>query len=112
MSEKRAQPRKICDTRIDILDDESNEFLGTLVNISASGFMMITEKELPENYVFQFQIVISPGASDSQRIRLGAESLWVQEMEGSKQRWIGFHVIDISEQDKATLCRLIDGWRV
>jgi hypothetical protein len=112
MPEKRSQPRKTCNSRIDILDVESNEFIGTLVNISASGFMMITEKALPENYVFQFQIVFAPGSAGSHSIQLGAESLWVQEMEGSNQRWIGFHVIDISDTDKTTLSSLIGDWRV
>lgn len=103
MPEKRANPRKICDTRIDILDVESNEVIGTLVNISVSGFMMISEKSLPENYVFQFKVIFSPGTAEAQTIHIGAESLWVQEMEGSNQRWIGFHIIDISDQDKATI---------
>lgn len=111
MPEKRSNPRKICDTRIDILDTESNEVIGTLVNMSVSGFMMISEKSLPENYVFQFKVVFSPGAADSHTVQLGAESLWVQEMEGSKQRWIGFHIIDISETDKATISGLIGDWR-
>lgn len=111
MSDKRSNPRKICDTRIDILDAESNEVIGTLVNISVSGFMMISEKSLPENYVFQFKVVFSPGAADSHTIQLGAESLWVQEVEGSNQRWIGFHIIDISDSDKAVISALIGDWR-
>lgn len=111
MPEKRSNPRKICDTRIDILDSESNELIGTLVNISVSGFMMISEKSLPENYVFQFKLVFSPGCEESTSMELGAESLWIQEMEGSNQRWIGFHIIDISEDDRATIGKLISEWR-
>lgn len=110
MPDKRSNPRKICDTRIDILDVESNEVIGTLVNMSVSGFMMISEKSLPENYVFQFKVVFSPGAADSHTIQLGAESLWIQEVEGSNQRWIGFHIIDISDSDKAVISALIGGW--
>lgn len=111
MPEKRSNPRKICDTRIDILDVESNELIGTLVNISVSGFMMISEKSLPENYVFQFKVVFSPGSEDAHTMELGAESLWTQEMEGSNQRWIGFHIIDISDEDKTTINTLIGDWR-
>lgn len=111
MPDKRSNPRKICDTRIDVLDVESNELIGTLVNISVSGFMMISEKSLPENYVFQFKVVFSPSEEDSQTVQLGAESLWIQEMEGSNQRWIGFHIIDISEDDKAAINALIGDWR-
>jgi len=111
MSEKRSQPRKVCDSRIDILDAESNQLVGNLVNISLSGFMMITNKPLPENYVFQFIVVFSPDSADSKHIRVGAESLWLQEIEGSSQCWIGFHIIDISEQDQALIGSLIDNWR-
>ena len=111
MSEKRSQPRKVCDSRIDILDAESNEVIGNLVNMSLSGFMMITNKPLPENYVFQFVIVFSPGTVHSHSIRVGAESLWLQEIEGSSQCWIGFHIIDISEQDQARISELIGNWR-
>lgn len=111
MSEKRSQPRKVCDTRIDILDAESNQVIGSLVNMSLSGFMMITNKPLPENYVFQFIIVFSPDTPDSNSIRVGAESLWLQEIEGSSQCWIGFHIIDISEQDQARIGELIGNWQ-
>ncbi|AKH19865.1 PilZ domain-containing protein [Sedimenticola thiotaurini] len=111
MPEKRSNPRKICDARIDILDSESNELIGTLVNISVSGFMMISEKELPENYVFQFKLVFAPGCEESTSMELGAESLWIQEMDGSNQRWIGFHIIDISDEDRSTIARLISEWR-
>ncbi|WP_428606211.1 PilZ domain-containing protein [Sedimenticola sp.] len=111
MPEKRSHPRKSCDTRIDILDAESKKLIGTLVNLSVSGFMMISEQSLPENYVFQFDVVFAPGATDSITLQIGAESLWIQEVEGSNQRWIGFHIIDISEQDRATINRLISNWR-
>ncbi len=111
MADKRSNPRKICDTRIDILDVESNEVIGSLVNISISGFMMISKKSLPENYVFQFKVVFSPGSADPKTIQLGAESLWVQAVDGSDQHWTGFHIIDISDEDKETIRALIGDWR-
>ena len=111
MTEKRAQPRKVCDSRIDILDAVSNEVFGSLVNISASGFMMITNRSLPENYVFQFKIQFETEAGGSSTVQVGAESLWAQEVEGSQQRWMGFHIIDISEQDQTMIEALIGDWR-
>ncbi|MCW8880703.1 MAG: PilZ domain-containing protein [Sedimenticola sp.] len=111
MSDKRSQPRKVCDTRIDILDAESDQVIGNLVNISMSGFMMITNQSLPENYVFQFKIAFETEQAGAHVIQVGAESLWVQEVEGSAQRWMGFHIIDISESDLEIIAALIGDWR-
>lgn len=107
MSDKRSQPRKICDARIDILSAENDQIIGNLVNISHSGFMMITTQSLPENYVFQFKIVFDADQADAPVVQVGAESLWIQEVEGSEQRWVGFHIIDISESDQALIDKLI-----
>jgi hypothetical protein len=111
MTDNRSQPRKVCDARIDILDAETDQIIGNLVNISLSGFMMITTQSLPENYVFQFKISFGSESAKTQVVQVGAESLWVQEVEGSAQRWMGFHIIDISEADLAIIDTLIGDWR-
>lgn len=108
MTDKRSHPRRLCNTRIDVLDVDSNEVIGSLVNISLSGFMLITQKALPENYVFQFLVVFTASGQEKITIKVGAESLWIQEVEDSEQRWVGFHIIDISPQDSALLGQLLD----
>ncbi|MCW8943760.1 MAG: PilZ domain-containing protein [Sedimenticola sp.] len=111
MSDKRSQPRKICDARIDIINADTDQVIGSLVNISNSGFMMITNQSLPENYVFQFKIAFEIEKDDTQVVQVGAESLWIQEVEGSEQCWIGFHIIDISDSDQKLIDSLIGNWK-
>ncbi|MCW8891592.1 MAG: PilZ domain-containing protein, partial [Sedimenticola sp.] len=95
---------------IDILNADTDQIIGNLVNISHSGFMMITTQSLPENYVFQFKIVFEAEQTDEQVVQVGAESLWIQEVEGSEQRWMGFHIIDISDSDQALIDTWIGNW--
>ena len=107
MSEERrvskrvdAQPGSIM-----VLDRISESSLGTIANISATGFMLVTDRFIETDSVFQLNL--GSGSLDSS-IDIGAVCLWTTEASSADSFWSGFHIIDISESAQHQLDNLVE----
>jgi hypothetical protein len=109
MQENRSSPRKQLNEKIDVLDINSGELLGTLVNISPGGFMLFSNKPVDSNRLFQLRLQM-PEADAGETLELGAESLWCKDTTHSRGYWAGFQIIDISEQGIRQVKQLFDNW--
>lgn len=111
MNEQRSSPRKKANAGIQIIDTATNKSIGHLVNISLTGFMLITDQSLPEGHLFQLEIALPESAAGIVTVSFGAESLWNQDVPSSKNHWVGFQIIDIADSDSALIEQLISEWR-
>ena len=112
MQEQRTHPRKQIEKKIEITDINSGDVLGSLVNISLGGFMLISSAEQPLNQLFQLRIDFPAPIDGETGIDLGAESLWCNDATGPGSFWTGFQIIDLSDQGMELVQRLIDNWAV
>lgn len=102
MSEERRVAKRV-DTQpgsIIVLDRISETSLGTIANISSTGFMLVTNRFIDIDSVFQLNL---DSSSFSTSIDIGAVCLWTSEASSADSFWCGFHIIDISDSAQAEL---------
>ncbi|MES9871620.1 MAG: PilZ domain-containing protein [Candidatus Sedimenticola sp. 20ELBAFRAG] len=110
-SEHRASQRKAVQERITVIDINSGEEIGHLANISLGGFLLITDQHLSLNNLFQLRLLLPNAINGIDSIDLGAESLWCQATTVADTNWVGFHIIDISDENMQIIEELIDSWK-
>jgi c-di-GMP-binding flagellar brake protein YcgR len=112
MVEKRKLSRKIANDRLVIKDQISGSKVGTVVNISAAGFMLLSEKAIKTGNIYQFDLLMPQLVEQHSQISFGAEALWCSEAAQAGSYWTGFQIIDISSRDEAIISKLIEGWSI
>ena len=110
MNEKRTAPRKRVNEKIEVVDNNTSERLGYLVNISVSGLMLLSDTGLSPNQLFQLSLIPPSGANGSSAIEFGAECLWVQDNSNGGPCWAGFQIIDISDEGSGRIVQLMADW--
>ena len=106
-SEHRSLERVEAPQLVVVFDAMTHRELGTIVNMHEEGFLLIGSGSLGENCVFQLQFELSEAVDGVDKISVGAECLWTNETGGGDQLWAGFHIIDISEEDKTIIKHLL-----
>jgi len=109
MHEQRTSPRIPVDEDIEVFDINSGQLLGHLGNISSGGFMLLSSRTLAIGQLFQLRIALPQPIDGNASLEIGAECLWFDEAAG-RDAWIGFHIIDISDQGISLIARLIEAW--
>ena len=103
---KRAHERFSPRSTIRAVNTLDGRALGVLVNISSSGFMLISEEDHPTpGSIHQLQLVDLGNQELS--ISLGATCLWQEEASASNSYWSGFQIIDISDNNREQLIRYL-----
>ncbi len=96
MQERRKHPRKRTSKLLQIVDVNTNELLGNVVDISLGGVMLICNRAIDDNSVFQVALNVPEDYNGAGQIEFGAEVLWAESSGDSNQFWVGMHIIDIS----------------
>lgn len=107
-SEKRSQVRIPVDDEICVRDAISGQELGTLANIHDEGFMVISDGGLKEDYLYQVVFEIS---GNSEAVPMGAECLWISETGTGDQVWAGFQIMEISDEARQRISKLLDQYQ-
>lgn len=108
MQEKRKLDRCRVGDILEVFDIHSERQVGRVVDISVEGLMIYSQSPIDVNRIFQFLIPLPMDLDGCREIRLGVESLWSREGDGDGQYWTGFHVICISDQDRACIEQLFE----
>ena len=88
-----------------MVQDRINDVnLGTIANISSTGFMLVTDQYIDTDSVFQFSLDYGDAEP---AIEIGAICLWTTEASSATSFWSGFHIIDISDTTQANLDVLV-----
>lgn len=105
--DRRAEPRVQVDaSRIQVLDPSNKTVLGTLANLSNHGLMLNSASHFTEQASYQALICWPDDDGQDQQVALGLLALWCSNGPSASQ-WIGFEIIDISDQDQRRLEALI-----
>jgi hypothetical protein len=110
MQERREFPRKRTTSLLEVVDVNTNEQVGNVVDISLAGLMLICNREIEDNSVFQLALKMPEDYEGDGRIEFGAEVLWAEISGDSNQFWVGFHIIDISVEAKSQFKAFVDNY--
>src|SRR5690606_39185892 len=70
---------------------------GELVNITAAALMIITDREIETQAIFQLALQLPESLAGSDTLVLGADCLWCRRAENFYRYWAGFQIIDASD---------------
>ncbi len=110
MQEKRHSPRKVADQILEISDQITGNQIGRVVNISAEGFMLLSEEPVITGSVYQLKMIIAKTERDEKSIEFGAEAVWCSEASQPDSYWSGFHIIDIDNEDILSIDQMVLDW--
>jgi len=109
VQDNRGQKRIEVSEVIKVVDRQTGNTVGQLVNISEDGLMLLSPEPVPENSIFQLSLEFSANSASAADgpLMIGVESLWNNSSSDQSQHWVGFYIIDISEQDLGRIRQLI-----
>lgn len=104
----RKQERRELNQTVHIHDTINGGLFGELVNITTDGLMLIADREIETQAIFQLALQLPEPLRGSDRLLIGADCLWCRRTENFHRYWAGFQIIDASEQALAQIEALID----
>ena len=110
MQEQRHAPRKVADQVLVVADQITGNQIGRIVNISAEGFMLLSEEPVITGSVYQLSLIDPQSSEEREPINFGAEAVWCTEASQPESYWSGFHIIDINSEDVLYIDELILNW--
>lgn len=110
MPERRQHKRSKSPQLLPVIDTYAGQQIGTLVDLSLGGILMMAMQPIPLHRVFQVQVKLPEKILDSDVIEFGAESVWGDPPEQLGTCWAGLHIIDISEKNKVLVTELVERW--
>jgi PilZ domain len=104
----RKLERKELNQTVVIHDMINGGIFGELVNITTEGLMVMTDREIETQAIFQLALQLPEQLEGSDQLILGADCLWCRRAENFHRYWAGFQIIDASEQALAQIEALIN----
>ena len=101
--ENRRHRRAVPDGAIQVRDAITGQMLGTVGNLSASGLMLISNRPIEADCLFQLSFTVTDSAGRDRDLEVGAESLWSSPASQPDVYWAGFEIVEISDDDHALL---------
>ena len=90
--------------QIHVFDKMIGEEIGTVANISSTGFMLVADRHIDVETIFQLRLLTS---DTQEEFSLGAMCLWNSDASSANTFWAGFHIIDISDETQSRLEKLV-----
>ena len=106
MNEKRRSDRKPVDSIILVTDAITEQPVGRIGNLSATGLMLIGPRPMNDDAVYQFRFDLPRRGNEERRsLEVGVHEQWAEEAAIPGQYWSGMRFIDIGDDDAAALTR-------
>lgn len=96
--ESRRQPRRAVTGRVEVYDTILEETVGQLGNLSVGGMLLIANRSLPDDALFQFRFALPDGIGTAQPLEVGAHVLWQGKAGAPGQSWIGMRFLGLSPE--------------
>ena len=109
MIEHRRSPRKPPGVIIQVTNVMTGEMIGRLGNISAEGMMLIGNRAVIEDALYQLSFHLPDEHGRLHPIEVGVHEQWSEVANVPGQSWVGFRIIDIGPEDAAVLRDWLNG---
>jgi len=111
MSEKRKHDRRDSIFYLKVFDQQTDELVGHIVDISEQGIMLVTKQPMEAGQRRAFRMHLpDPVESDNLTVDFEAESRWCQPEANPDLYDVGFEVIDPSPRFEQALRDLVQGY--
>lgn len=94
--ESRRQPRRAVPGMVTVFDTISEETVGHLGNLSVGGMLLVANRSLPDDALFQFRFNLPDDIGAAQPLEVGAHVLWQARAGAPGQSWIGMRFLGLS----------------
>ena len=109
MSERRIHPRRYLKSYLQVLDRNTKNMVGHLVNITQNGAMMISENPFPENTFLRLRLVLPENFEGTDSIDIRSRSMWCQQDRYNPELYAsGFKIERIHQTDETFIDRFIE----
>ncbi|MEW5938943.1 MAG: PilZ domain-containing protein [Chloroflexota bacterium] len=107
-SERRRGQRKSFGFYMRVLNDQTDETLGHLVEVSAEGFRLETSAVLPAQTQYQLRMELTPDISDSLFMFITARTKWCKPDTIMPNLYhVGFQIVSMEPHDHEIYQRLL-----
>ncbi|WP_374249051.1 PilZ domain-containing protein [Thermomonas sp.] len=96
--ESRRQPRRAVPGMVEVVDSILEEAVGYVGNVSVGGMLLIANRNLPDNALFQFRFQLPDGLPGAQPLEVGAHVLWQDKAGAPGQSWVGLRFLGLSPE--------------
>ncbi len=106
--ENRRSRRKRAPDNIEVTNSLTGEVVGFVGNLSVDGMLLIANRKLPDNALFQFSFALPDAAGAPRSIEVGVHEQWSEPAKTTGQYWSGFRIIDIAPDDRSLLSAWVE----
>ncbi len=107
---QRSKERKELNQTVPIVNLISNQEVGELVNITVDGLMIISNKRIEVQSIFQYSLILPDPINSQTQLDIGVDCLWCSEVEDFHRFWAGFQIIDASNETIEVIDKLIQNY--
>ena len=109
MPERRVYPRRYLKSYLQVLDRNTENIVGHLVNINHTGAMMISERPISGDDSLRLRLVLPEKFEGNDTIDIRSRSVWCQHDRYNPELYAsGFIIERIHQTDEAFIDRFID----
>lgn len=112
IQEKRRFPRKTPEQIIVVLDNDTDQSLGVLDDVSKGGFSILTDSRVRPAETRSVTLVLPGPREAPHRVKLTAECVWCQTISGQAMFAAGFVLRSINDQNEVALNYYIRDYQV
>lgn len=106
-SQNRKLQRREIGRTVRIRDVITDARVGELVNITTEGMMIISDREVVTNSIFQLKLELPEPIDGHDTIDVGVDCLWCRTADNFGRFWSGYQIIDASPEAISTIEALI-----
>lgn len=101
--DRRLTPRYIISRLVRVIDISTQQELGRIVNLSSSGFMLVSSQPIESRKTLHLALELGTTAESSRRVRLEAQCLWCGPSSFSLDYGAGFEITYIAPTEQRKL---------
>lgn len=94
--EARRMPRRTLTEPLDVVDTMTERSVGSILNLSVSGMLLIASTRLVEEALYQFRFDLPGG--DVEPVEVGAHVLWRDDASAPGQSWVGLRFLGLAPE--------------
>ena len=112
MIERRQHKRFKSPQPFEVINKNTDQQLGTLVDLSAGGLLLNTNSILLVNDIYTLRLIVEEPDEEPINIELSAEVVWSHLFEEENINCAGFLITEITEDDLENIEQLLDSWEL
>ena len=93
---RRQQQRFKLQQPISVININTQNNMGALVNITTEGLMLMSDTAINSNRIYTISLILPNASSGHKQIDLGVDCLWSRSEVEYQRYWAGFQIIDAS----------------